>query len=68
MKKFCALVVLILSLTISTYADCASEGHMGCPGTVRPTTQLAPANTDETDYPVLQEMALSLLQSILSLS
>jgi len=67
MKKICALVVLTLSIAISTYADCAADGHMGCPGAAPPATQPALTN-DDTGYPVLKEMAVSLLQSILSLS
>jgi hypothetical protein len=68
MKKFCALVVLTLSITISTYANCSAEdGHMGCPGTSPPVIQPVLTNND-MDYPGLKEMAVSLLQSILSLS
>jgi hypothetical protein len=67
MKKFCALVVLTLSIAISTYAECAADGHMGCPGAAPPTTQIV-LTQDNMDYPGLKEMAVSLLQSILSLS
>jgi hypothetical protein len=67
MKKFCALVVLTLSIAISTYADCAADGHMGCPGAAPPATRSVLTNND-TGYLGLKEMAVSLLQSILSLS
>jgi hypothetical protein len=67
MKKICALVILTLSIAISTHAECAADGHMGCPVTTPPTTQPALTNNDMDDS-VLEEMAVGLLQSILSLS
>jgi hypothetical protein len=59
MRKFCALVVLTLSLAAFAYAD---DGHMGTMEAPPP-----PTATGHMDTP-LTSMAVIILESLLSLS
>ncbi len=80
LQKFCAVSILILSLTLSTFA-----GDMGTPGATAPPPPPLSSITSESGFPgaiatgdmstpgvvssldPVTEAALSLLQSILSL-
>jgi hypothetical protein len=60
MRKFCALVVLTLSLAVFAYAD---DGHMGTMEAPPPP----PTPTGHMDTP-LTSMAVTIIESVLSLA
>jgi hypothetical protein len=61
MRKFATLVILTLSLARFAYAD---DGHIDCPVVTPP----APQPTATMDCSLLPDVALTLIQSVLSLS
>ena len=60
--RFCALVVLVLSLSLFAYA---TDGHMDCPGFTSPPPEQA---TDGDTSAGLTQAALTLIQTVLALS
>lgn len=58
MRKFCALVILTLSLTLFAYAD---DGHMDCPGGTPPPPPPTPATAPgEMLTPIVEVLAVLL--------
>jgi hypothetical protein len=62
-RSLCAVVLLFLAFTFSASADTC--GDISCPRAPLPVTQ--PTLKGDMNYPVTQ-LAVSLLQSVLSLS
>jgi hypothetical protein len=63
LRHFCAVTILLLALAVSAFA-----GQVDCPGVVDPPPDTTPTVTGQVGCSGLTEAAVSLIQSVLSLT